>query len=272
MKNNLIILCFLVLSNTLQAQRWSLAFVGKPESRALYASNVAKAIQVAWENELLSKGKKEMLLDEIIFGQEVDKKSNIDLDVPKSISTNIDEIEEVLGIEEQIDPVKKNKTAEKTNTSSTVSKSTPAKSEIKIQDTDEENTVIVKKLDVPITSENSTTTIAIQREEVEIDTIYAIPQVLPMFPGGNNAMKQFFSKNIQTPQSTGTPVKGKVFVRFMVDKKGKLSRIYLVKGLTDACNQEALRVVKRMPEWIPATQEGDPVNAWHTLPIYFEIE
>lgn len=271
MKNNLIILCFLVLSNNLQAQRWSSAFVGKPESRALYASNVAKAIQVAWENELSSKDKKEMLLDEIIFGQEVDKKSNIDLDVPKSISTNIDEIEEVLGIEEQIDPVKKKKLENQTPTSGTTNPVVVKSVEVR----EEKPNSISEYVEVvpnekPVKSKAKI--LSVQEDDIEIDTIYALPQVQPMFPGGTNAMKQFFLKNIQTPESTNNPVKGKVFVRFMVDTKGRLSRIYLVKGLTDACNQEALRVVKRMPEWIPATQEGEVVNAWHTLPIYFEIE
>jgi hypothetical protein len=33
-----------------------------------------------------------------------------------------------------------------------------------------------------------------------------------------------------------------------------------------------MRVVKKMPKWLPATQEGEEVSSWHTLPIYFEIE
>jgi protein TonB len=67
-------------------------------------------------------------------------------------------------------------------------------------------------------------------------------------------------------------VKGKVFIRFMVKKNGELSNIYLVKGLTNACNMEAIKVVKKMPSWIPATQKGNVVSSWYTLPIYFEIE
>ncbi len=109
-------------------------------------------------------------------------------------------------------------------------------------------------------------------ESAEPATIYAVPQSPALFTGGQNAMKQFFSKNIQMPEGNGTLVKGKVFVRFIVSKNGKLSRIYLVKGLNEICNKEALRVVKMMPVWIPAMENGESVNSWHTLPIYFEIE
>jgi hypothetical protein len=102
MKNLAILLVSLFIINPLYAQRWSSAFIGKPESRALYASNVAKAIQNAWENELSSKDKKEMLLDEIIFGKDFEAKETRSNEVNKLVMSNIDEIEEVLGIKEEI--------------------------------------------------------------------------------------------------------------------------------------------------------------------------
>jgi TonB family protein len=114
--------------------------------------------------------------------------------------------------------------------------------------------------------------LSINSDDIEVDSVYAIPEISPMFPGGQNAMRSFFANNIITPESDGKSVKGKVFIRFMVKKNGELSNIYLVKGLTDACNKEAIKVIKKMPSWIPATQEGNVVNSWYTLPIYFEIE
>ena len=102
MKNLAIFLISLLSINPLNAQRWSSAFVGKPESRALYASNVAKAIQNAWENELLSKDKNEMLLDEIIFGKNSESKEIKSIEVTKPTMSNIDEIAEVLGIKQNV--------------------------------------------------------------------------------------------------------------------------------------------------------------------------
>lgn len=279
MKNITILFCIFIVINPLFAQRWSSAFIGKPESRAMYASNVAKAIQNAWEEEVSSKSKKEMLLDEIIFGQESELKENksIEASKSKSVMNNIDEIEEVLGIKEEIknDPVKK-KT--ETAVTSIPIKTSPVIETVNIDamgNTDEVKDAIgsdkfqSKKVDKYSDKKSS---LSIINDDMEADSVYSIPEVSPMFPGGQNAMRSFFAKNIITPEGDGTTVKGKVFVRFMVKKNGELAKIYLVKGLNEACNKEAIRVVKKMPSWIPATQEGNVVSSWHTLPIYFEIE
>jgi Gram-negative bacterial TonB protein C-terminal len=242
MKKSLLFICLIIHANLSEAQRWSSAFVGKPSTRAVYASNVAKAIQNAWENEFTTKDKKDALLDEIVFGTSSDftVRQDITDNSDKTITSNIDEIAEASGIVEVIkDPIKKKK----------------------------EIVVDGKKMVVEIN------TVPVIAEEVtEPDTIYAVPQTPALFTGGQSAMKQFFTKNIQMPEGNGKLIKGKVFVRFMVDTKGKLSRIYLVKGLNEECNKEALRLVKSMPAWIPAMNDGEEVNSWHTLPIYFEIE
>jgi TonB family protein len=274
MKNLAIVLTFLMLSNSLNAQRWSTAFVGKPSERAVYASNVAKAIQNAWESEIASKDKKEMLLDEIIFGQETEKKTISENKENITSVSNIDEISEVLGIKEiAIDPVKKKKVdtipiippvkIEEKPTVSLIERVDEVKTVLKIQDIEESNISINK---------DKKSSLSIKLDDAEADSVYALPQVPAMYPGGPNAMRTFFFANIKTPESTGQSVKGKVFIRFMVKKNGELAKIYLVKGLTDTCNQEAMRVVKKMPKWLPATQEGEEVSSWHTLPIYFEIE
>ena len=276
MKNLAILLFSLLSINPLYAQRWSSTFVGKPESRALYASNVSKAIQNAWENELSSKDKKEMLLDEIIFGKESESKEIQSLEVSKSMMSNIDEIEEVLGIKEEvmIDPVKKKKVE-----ASNVLVSEKVKPIVEIEtvmgNRDEVKEAIESnKLQAVKTNEISDkkSLMSINSDDIDVDSVYSVPQVSPIFPGGQNAMRSFFAKNVITPESDGRILKGKVFVRFMVKKNGELTKIYMVKGLTDACNKEAIRVVKKMPSWIPASQDGEVVNSWHTLPIYFEIE
>lgn len=276
---SLVILFIAILSfNPSYAQRWSSAFVGKPESRASYASYVAKTIQNAWENELSLKVKKEMLLDEIVFGQDSELKEIKNVENNKFLMSNIDEIEEFSGIKEEvkIDPVKKKK-AEISTTA------VPVKAEpiVEIENVtsmgnvDEVRETLESIKLQSLKTENVTpkkTSLTINNDDIEVDSVYSIPQVSPIFPGGQNAMRSFFAKNIIMPESDGKGIKGKVFVRFMVRKNGKLSKIYLVKGLNDACNKEAIRLIKKMPSWIPAMQEGEDVNSWYTLPIYFEIE
>ncbi len=278
MKNLAILLISLITINPLNAQRWSSAFVGKPESRALYASNVAKAIQNAWEIELLSKDKNEMLLDEIIFGKDSESKESKNIEVvTKPIMSNIDEIEEVLGIKEdiKIDPVKKKTETTVTNIPDKIIKVIETGNTNAMGNADEVKEAIesdkfqTSKIEKNYDKKPSLT---INNDEIDADSVYSIPQVSPMFPGGLNAMRSFFEKNIITPEGNGKIVKGKVFIRFIVKKNGELSKIYLVKGLNEACNKEAIRVIRKMPLWIPAKQEGATVNSWNTLPIYFEIE
>jgi TonB family protein len=275
MKNIAILFCILLFINPMFAQRWSSAFIGKPESRAMYASNVSKAIQIAWEEEISSKNKTEMLLDEIIFGQDGDKKIAQNIEISKHAMSNIDEIAEISGIkEEEIDPVKKKKLESAVVITEKVSENNKSQETATsaLGNIDEVKEAIEKTVPAAVVTDKKSTLIINNNNDIETDTVYAIPEISASFVGGVNAMKQFFAKNIVTPENTGNIVKGKVFVRFMVSRTGELSKIYLVKGLTNECNQEALRVVKKMSNWLPATQNGNRVNSWHTLPIYFEIE
>jgi TonB family protein len=274
MKNIAILFCIILFLNPVYAQRWSSAFLGKPESRAMYASNVSKAIQIAWEEEISTKNKSEMLLDEIIFGQDGDKKIAQNNEISKNATNNIDEIAEISGIKEElIDPVKKKKLESSAIVPEKVFENIklPETAITALGNVDEIKEAIEKNVKAPEVRD-SKSSLVINNNDIESDTVYAIPEIEATFVGGLNAMKQFFAKNIITPENTGKIVKGKVFIRFMVSRTGELSKIYLVKGLTNECNQEALRVVKKMSNWLPATQNGNRVHSWYTLPIYFEIE
>ena len=66
--------------------------------------------------------------------------------------------------------------------------------------------------------------------------------------------------------------KGKVFIEFIVERDGRLSNIRIVKGLNN-CNEynnEAERVIRSMPRWIPAKHLGKNVRFKMILPVEFE--
>ncbi len=110
-------------------------------------------------------------------------------------------------------------------------------------------------------------------DDIENDSIYVSPTVPPSFAGGVEAMKLFFAQNLKLPETVKPEdIKGRVFVRFVVRKDGKLEKVHLVKGPHDDCNAEAIRVIKMMPAWIPASDRGDAVSAYHILPISFGIK
>ena len=93
-----------------------------------------------------------------------------------------------------------------------------------------------------------------------------------MFPGGVEALIAFLSKNVTYPQEareTGT--QGIVYVTFVVEKDGSLSDIKILQDIGAGCGEEAVRVIKAMPKWIPAKQKGEKVRMQFNLPIKFSF-
>ena len=105
------------------------------------------------------------------------------------------------------------------------------------------------------------------------DTVFAIVEVLPEFPGGEKALSKFLSKNIVYPkQAKKNGIKGTVIVTFVIDKEGKVTKPRVVRDIGGGCGAEAIRVVKLMPNWKPGTQRGTPVSVTFNLPVRFKLD
>lgn len=92
------------------------------------------------------------------------------------------------------------------------------------------------------------------------------------FPGGRDEMFKFIKKNLQYPKETC--VEGLVFVQFSVEPDGSLSNIKVVRGLSQECDAEAVRVFSIMPKWIPAIEpvKKKPTKNYFTIPCRFRVE
>ena len=109
------------------------------------------------------------------------------------------------------------------------------------------------------------------KPEVEETLLFAEQQ--PEFIGGGQAFANFLQKNLKYPRAAAQAgVQGKVFVEFTVGTDGKIERGRTIKGIGFGCDEEALRVVNLMPNWMPGKQSGRPVRVRFTLPIAFQLE
>lgn len=73
------------------------------------------------------------------------------------------------------------------------------------------------------------------------------------------------------PKAERMNIQGKVIVKFVVDEEGNITNVEALTHLGGGLEQEAIRVVKLMPRWKPAMQEGKPVKVYFTLPIGFHL-
>ncbi|MCX6190265.1 MAG: energy transducer TonB [Bacteroidetes bacterium] len=106
--------------------------------------------------------------------------------------------------------------------------------------------------------------------EVDDNTIPTYVEIMPEFPGGEGALMAYVKKNIVYPQvALDNDIQGKVTVDFVVGKDGTIRDVKVVKGIGFGCDQEAVRVVSKMPAWTPGRQNGRNVAVSYKLPIKF---
>ena len=95
---------------------------------------------------------------------------------------------------------------------------------------------------------------------------------MPEFPGGINELMKYISENLHYPKLAQLKgIQGKVLVSFLVSKTGKVENPVIVKGLSDEINNEALRIVQSLPDWIPGENKGQKVSVHYTLPVIFKL-
>lgn len=105
------------------------------------------------------------------------------------------------------------------------------------------------------------------------ETVFQVVENMPSFPGGNDELFKFLSKNILYPaaaQQAG--IQGRVICQFIVTKNGSIDKVNVIRSVDKNLDAEAIRVVKAMPNWTPGTQRGKKVNVQYTLPINFALQ
>lgn len=100
-------------------------------------------------------------------------------------------------------------------------------------------------------------------------SILTMVQVKPKFKGD---IYQWLSDHLNYPKKAKNKnIQGTVFVSFIVERDGSVTGAHVLRGVDDLLNDEALRVVSSMPQWIPGAQNGHPVRVQYMLPIHFVL-
>lgn len=104
--------------------------------------------------------------------------------------------------------------------------------------------------------------------------IFTIVEEMPQFPGGGEAaLMKYLRDNIKYPPiARENGITGTVYVTFIVDKEGKVSDAKVLRGIGAGCDEEALRVINKMPSWKPGRQNGRGVMVQYNLPVRFTLK
>ena len=111
-------------------------------------------------------------------------------------------------------------------------------------------------------------------EETEIILSIDPVETPPQFPGGEDSLYSFIYSNLRYPQEAiDNGIEGRVYITFVVEKDGSITGIKILRDIGYGCGEEAVRVLKMMPKWIPGKDHlGNIHRTQYNMPINFEFK
>ncbi len=130
-------------------------------------------------------------------------------------------------------------------------------------------------LDVEVTENEAVEEVEIyigEQEEEKVDEVFVIVEQEPMPVGGLEAFYSYLADELNyPPKALRFGISGAVFVQFIIEKDGRITDAHVVKGIGMGCDEEALRVIKAAPPWIPGKQRGVSVRVKKIIPVRFVL-
>ena len=130
-----------------------------------------------------------------------------------------------------------------------------------------------KTVSMQVTKANaSKLSFVMEKENASNGKVFDVVEQMPQFPGGMPALMKWLQDNMKYPkEAQDAKQQGRVIVSFVVEKDGSITNVRVVKSVAPALDEEAIRVVKAMPNWSPGMQNGEPVRVNYTVPISFQL-
>ncbi len=109
-------------------------------------------------------------------------------------------------------------------------------------------------------------------EKLVEEEVFTVVEVNPEFNGGMNEMMKFLKEHTKYPEDAKEiGIEGKVLIEFIVHKDGHLSDFKIIKKVYPSIDRESLRVVQKMPNWIPGKNNGNNVSVRTVIPLVFKL-
>lgn len=115
--------------------------------------------------------------------------------------------------------------------------------------------------------------VEVEEEEISEDFVFVSAEKMPMFPGGEGALMKWISDNMSYPtiaQENG--IQGRVFCQFVVNADGSVVDVEVTRPLNQYLDKEAVRVLNKLPKFIPGEQRGKPVRVRYSVPVRFQLQ
>ncbi|RZL51236.1 MAG: energy transducer TonB [Pedobacter sp.] len=97
--------------------------------------------------------------------------------------------------------------------------------------------------------------------------------IMPEFPGGMTALRNYIANNLQYPdEASEEGIEGTVYAKFVITKDGSIANIEIERKLGYGCDQEVIRILKKMPKWSPGKLDGKAVNYQYRMPVSFKLQ
>lgn len=114
--------------------------------------------------------------------------------------------------------------------------------------------------------------IQITTKKVPTMIIVDVAEVMPQYPGGEEALMKYISSNLKYPTiSQERRIQGRVVCSFVITAEGKVVMVNVSKGLSPELDSEAMRVILNMPDWIPGKNNGKNCAVRYNIPIQFKL-
>ena len=113
----------------------------------------------------------------------------------------------------------------------------------------------------------------INKNNESSDEIFTSADTFPQYKGGDEAMVKFIRDHVKYPTyEKEADIQGKVLVRFIVDKTGRVCNVEVLKKVSPGIDKEAIRLVESLDDFTPGIRNGEKVCTYNNIPINFNLQ